>query len=375
MNDPNLFLESKADEVVLWEFSSADDIDLGFTYSRPSIAMTNSGDWVAIFGNGYNDLGSGEATLFIVELEGGADGTWNPGDYTKITTGAGDPADRNGLTTPTLADVDGNGTVDRVYAGDLKGNLWVFDLESTNPGTWDVAYKSGSTAIPLFTTPANQPLTAKPVLARHPTQPDSGSPSNSPNLMVFFGSGQYLVDADKTDTSVQSFYGVWDMGDNSLLQSDLIEQTFDASFAVPVLTRNAVDYSIDHGWFFDLPEPGERSVTSSIARADSVFFNSFVPVDDPCSVGGFGFKYAVDMATGGSPLEPTFDANDDGVIDDNDYVNNGSDQSTLAAVRQEGFLPEPVFIEDLAFTAETATKVKALKDIPTGRFSWQELIQ
>jgi type IV pilus assembly protein PilY1 len=193
--------------------------------------------------------------------------------------------------------------------------------------------------------------------------------------MVYFGTGQYLVDADKSSTSVQSFYGVWDQGDSALVNTDLIEQTFDTSFSVKVLTRNPVDYSIDHGWYFNLPETGERAVTSPIARADTVFFNSFVPVDDPCSVGGFGFKFAVDMATGGSPLDPSFDANKDGVIDDSDMVSNGVESSTLVAVRQEGFLPEPVFIEDLAFTAETATKVKALKDIPVGRFSWQELIQ
>jgi len=78
--------------------------------------------------------------------------------------------------------------------------------------------------------------------------------------------------------------------------------------------------------------------------------------------------------TGGSPLEPVIDSNNDGVIDDNDYQTGGGSQSTLAAVYQDGYLPEPVFIEDLAFTGDQATKVKALKNIPTGRFSWQELI-
>ena len=81
------------------------------------------------------------------------------------------------------------------------------------------------------------------------------------------------------------------------------------------------------------------------------------------------------MVTGGSPSEPTYDANNDGVIDENDKVSNGIDQSTLVAVRQEGFLPEPVFIEDLSFTAEEATKVRALPELRVGRFSWQELLQ
>lgn len=376
VTDPALYAnETNADKIGLWEFSSADDIDLGYTFSRPFIGLANNGKWVAIFGNGYNDLGSGEASLYIVDIEAGADGTWAPGDYWKITTGIGSMTDRNGLATPALADIDGNGTVDRVYAGDLKGNMWAFDLGSTNASQWGVAYTSGSTPVPLFTAPTGQQITAKPVLAKHPTQPDSSSPSNAPNIMVYFGTGQYLVDADKTSVGTQSFFGVWDTGDDGLTQADLIEQTFDATFAVKVLTRNPVDYSVDHGWWFDFEESGERSVTAPIARGDTVFFNTFVPVDDPCSVGGFGFKYAVDMATGGSPLEPTFDSNGDGVINEYDTVSNGADTSTLVAVKQEGFLPEPVFIEDLAFTAETATKVKKLKDVPAGRFSWQELIQ
>jgi len=376
VTDPSQFnSETNAGRIVMWEFTSDDDPDLGYTFSRPFIGMANNGKWVAIFGNGYNDLGSGEASLYIVDLEGGIDGNWTTGDYWKISTRVGDPANRNGLATPALADIDGNGTIDRVYAGDLQGNMWVFDLTAGNPSQWDFAYKSGATPVPLFSTPAGQPITAKPVLARHPTQPDSASPSNSPNLMVFFGSGQYLVDADKTSTATQTYYGVWDQGDGQLTRANLIEQTFDSTFSVKVLSRNPINYDVDYGWYFDLAETGERSVTASIARADTVFFNSFVPVDDPCSIGGFGYKYAVDMATGGSPLSPTFDTNGDGVINELDLVSNGISESTLVAVRQEGYLPEPVFIEDIAFTADDPTKIKALRNIPVGRFAWQELLK
>ena len=75
-------------------------------------------------------------------------------------------------------------------------------------------------------------------------------------------------------------------------------------------------------------------------------------------------------------LFPQADANKDGVIDDNDKATDvGGNTDTIAAIRQEGFLPEPVFIEDIAFTAETPSKVIELDDIPTGRFSWQELLQ
>ncbi len=372
VTDPSNFNEGNANKMVMWEFSSADDNDLGYTYSRPTIAMANNGRWVAIFGNGYNGTGDGAAKLFILDIEAGQDG-WQPGDYVEITTQVGDTINRNGLATPALADIDGNGTVDRVYAGDLEGNMWAFDLSGNTSSSWDVAYSASGSPAPLFTTQANQPITAKPVLAKHPTIPSQSSPSNAPNLMVYFGTGQYLVETDKSNTDTQSFYGVWDRGDQNLDISNLVEQTFDTSYTGRVLSRNFVDYSVKYGWRFDLPIPGERAVTSAVARGDTVFFNTFIPVIDPCTVDGYGYKFAVDMVTGGSPKKTVIDVNRDGVInnDDNENGNNG----VIAAIRQDGYLPEPVFIEDLAFTGEVATKIKKLPDVPTGRFSWQELIK
>jgi len=144
-----------------------------------------------------------------------------------------------------------------------------------------------------------------------------------------------------------------------------------------VLTRNVVDYTAggDHGWFIELDINGERSVTNPVLRGGVVFFNTFVPVTDPCSVGGFGYRFALDMITGGSPDEVVIDTNGDGIINDQDKATNGTDTDTIAAIRQEGFLPEPVFIEDIAYTAETPSKVAELPEPPTGRFGWQELVQ
>lgn len=158
---------------------------------------------------------------------------------------------------------------------------------------------------------------------------------------------------------------------------DLVEQTYDSNFSARVLTRNQVDYlGGDYGWFFELPDSGERSVTNPVVRGSLVFFNSFVPVSDPCSVGGYGFRFAVNLIDGGSPDDVAVDTNDDGIIDDNDKASDGSGNTeTIAAIRQEGFLPEPVFIEDIAYTAETPSKVKELPSPPTGRFGWQELLQ
>ncbi|MCP4378934.1 MAG: hypothetical protein GY794_22500, partial [bacterium] len=382
VTDPFGFSEANADKLVVWEFSDADDADLGFTYSRPQIGMANNGRWVAIFGNGYNDSGDGKAKLFILDIAAGADGSWDAGDYIEITTNSGSTTDRNGLATPSLADLDGNGTIDRIWAGDLKGQMWAFDLTSSISSSWDIP---GSQ--PMFTTKGNRPITVKPALAKHPTISDDGS--NDPNVLVMFGTGQYLTNSDKSSTDDNHFYGVWDRGDTGLTHSSLVEQTFQSGYTdvngdpVRVLSRNTINYSGgDYGFFIELPENGERSVTNAVVRGKNVFFNTFVPVDDPCSVGGFGFRFAVDMITGGSPENITFDTNNDGVIDASDAAQppggggaGGVGDPEIVAIRQEGFLPEPVFIENLSYTADEPDPVPPLPEPPVGRFSWQELIQ
>ena len=371
VTNPNNFLESNAANIALWEFSSDDDPDLGYTFSRPQIGLANNGRWVAIFGNGYNDTGDGEAKLFIVDIEAGADGSWDAGDYIEISTGSGSPADRNGLSTPSLADLDGNGTIDRVWAGDLRGQMWSFDLTGTVPEP---------TPKLLFTTIDNRPITQKPSLAKHPIISDQDG--NAPNVMVYFGTGQYLVDGDRSSTNDNHFYGIWDNGRSALDSGDLVEQTFQPGFvdsngdAARVLSSNTVNYfGGDAGWYFALDVNGERSVTNSLVRAGIVFFNSFVPSSDPCSTGGSGFRFAVDMTNGGAPEQVAIDTNNDGLVDNEDMATDGLVSASIGAVEQIGYLPEPVIIEDISYTGREPAKVIDLKVLPKGRFSWQELVR
>ena len=39
---------------------------------------------------------------------------------------------------------------DYVYAGDLQGNLWKFDLTDNNSAQWGSAFKTGNKPKPLF---------------------------------------------------------------------------------------------------------------------------------------------------------------------------------------------------------------------------------
>ena len=98
--------------------------------------------------------------------------------------------------------------VDFVYAGDLKGNLWKFDLSQKDIANWKVAFMPGGVAQPLFQAKGPggtvQPITTRPDVMYHPQKH---------GFIVCFGTGKYLGDSDYSDTSVQSVYGIWDYGD------------------------------------------------------------------------------------------------------------------------------------------------------------------
>jgi type IV pilus assembly protein PilY1 len=369
VNDPLSMDQDNADKIVLWEFDSTDDPDLGYTFSQPQIAFTGT-KWVAIFGNGYNDTGDGNAKLFIVDIIGGTDGSWDTGDVVKIDTGVGSSGDPNGLSTPRLADLDGDGTVDRAWAGDMYGNMWAFDISS----------ETVAGGAPLFTTIGgiDEPITAPPALAKHPTISDDGS--NAPNVMVYFGTGQYLVNGDKTSTDLNHFYGVWDRGVTSLTFGNLEKQTYQSGFVdangdpVRVLSNNVVNYAGgEYGWHFELDETGEKAFFVPVVRGGIVFFTTFIPNPDPCSAGGDNYFFSVDMINGGSPDDPQVDTDGNGIVDDNDRVKNGGTTGVMVARKSEGLAPNPVFVDDIAYTGANPTKVKKLRKIPTGRFSWQEI--
>ena len=373
-------------DTVMWEFTNTDDPDLGHTFSRPSIVpLQGSGGsvrWGVVFGNGYNDTGSGEAKLFILFLEEGLDGTWTPGsDYIEISTGVGDTANRNGLSTPAVVDTNGDGLADRAYAGDLEGNVWAFDLMGGNPGNWDVAYSAGATPRPLYTTARNQPITSTPVIVRNKSMLTKSA--NAPNTLVIFGTGQYLTVADITTIDTQSVMGVWDSGSSDITQADLVQQVIDVGSTRGgnvgrTLTSNTVDYARSMGWFIDLPVAGERQVTDPVIRGGLVFFNTTVPNNNPCDAGGTSWQMVADWLTGGSPSEPAFDLNRDRKVDELDTI-----RDVPAAGRElVGIAASPVALSNKLYTSTTqssggstveTTELVDLGGAKTGRLSWEEL--
>jgi Tfp pilus tip-associated adhesin PilY1 len=165
-------------------------------------------EWAVIMGNGYNSA-SGLPVLLIQSLtQEGGNGHLALYPVPATCTAAdisGCIAAGNGLSAPRTVDVDGNGTADIVYAGDLMGNLWKFDISSPDHTQWKVANGTSSTPAPMFTavgpTGQAQPITTAPVVVPNPSKA---------GFMVAFGTGKNLTGSDITDTNLNTVYALYD---------------------------------------------------------------------------------------------------------------------------------------------------------------------
>ena len=162
-----------------------------------------------------------------------------------------------------------------------------------------------------------------------------------------------------------------------------MKQTHDTGFtdpfgnAVRVTSNNPVNYNGgENGWYFELDITRERNIFRSVVRGGVVFFPTFVPNPDPCSSGGDSWLFSVDMVNGGSPSEAQTDVNLDGKIDGTDTVKKGGTEAYMSAKYKENTMaPSDVFTRSNRYSGGEGELVRELPNIPTGRFSWQELIQ
>lgn len=347
---------------ILWEFTDEVDADLGYTYGEPTVAQMQDGRWAVIIGNGLNNSApdghpstTGDAALFILFIEAGTDG-WSLSDYVKITTGVGEVANPNGLGSPGAVDVDGDFKADFIYAGDLRGNLWKFDVSGSSPSSWNVAFGGA----PLFTaiSPTGQPqvMLERPGVSFHPTGGQQGT-------LVYVGTGRFLEDSDNIASGqpTQSMYAVWDRdgviggntGDHGYSRSQMAEIQIGSSGNLrfvsdnsdPVVWLNPDGQPQHRGWYVDLPISGERIIEPVLLRSNVVFFVTMIPDDDPCSAGGYGFLMALDARTGQAPQFPVIDLNGDNDFDDADLI--GPDNDVIPVGLEQGSIPNlPVVIFD-----------------------------
>lgn len=371
-SDSTSFISSN----VKWEYpdstTPSDEVkNMGYSFSQATILKTNDesiGEAV-FFGNGY-DSENGRAALFIVNTNG---------DLLKMLdtkVGGTGSSDCNGLSSPSYVDTNFDGKVDIVYAGDMQGNIWKFDVSDTDYNNWTISYKNSSgDPKPLFqakdASGNKQKITSKIAIARHCS-------ANKKGYIVVFGTGSFNSVSDFDDSKIQSIYGIWDWEEewkslkqqtgssidistkyygafeSSGLKRTLSNISGNSYFSTPPVELTLIeqsvkslssngnweltsDYSINWfspkdyhrvkndgksygggahvGWYINLVKSGERVVADPTIRGGNVIIVTLDPSRSPCQTGGNSYLRILNVCNGGSP-GIIFDTDDDGSFDD-----------------------------------------------------------
>lgn len=261
ITDPANFTNANAASIVKGEWSSSTlscvgntscGGNLGQTTGIPQIRRLHNGEWGIIFGNGLNSS-TGDAGIFVMTIT--STGTLDKVYFLDTSIGAAN--NPNGIAYVTPVDMDGDHITDYVYAGDVYGNVWRFDLTSDTPTDWAASTYNQSTATPLFTTPTTTVVTPKsgsatttiaptPLASQASTVNTVNSPNGvttdsagtttlitnqpittqltviavsttatgQPRVMVEFGTGLTIPQTATSDVKYapgqQALYGVWD---------------------------------------------------------------------------------------------------------------------------------------------------------------------
>jgi type IV pilus assembly protein PilY1 len=358
ITDPTGLTEANAANVVKWEFTDEDHSDLGFSYGQPLLRRMANDKWAVIVAAGYNNsLGdgfpstNGRPVIYVIFVSGpsGANGTWVfDTDFIRLraASGTGSTGTPAGFAPPFAADIDADGKVDFIYAGNNEGGFWKFDVRSTNPVNW----RSTSNRVLLFRAVDGlgnpQPITSAAEGTGHIT---------GQGFMINFGTGKFIEPNDVNPPgpayTTQTYYGIWDKNDatpisgqTTVTRSQLFEQQVLADVVVSgklahVTSNGIPDYTnappVGHlGWFLDwtsnapdtttgdkLPPNGERAVFTPQIINGRLVFTTLIPNVAACLFGGDSVTMVLDNQTGSRFDTSPFDISGDGQFNTGDLVN------------------------------------------------------
>jgi type IV pilus assembly protein PilY1 len=296
ITDPSAFTsETAVAGKVLWEFT---DPDMGFSFGAPQVVKTARWGWVVLLTSGHNNVraydstGRGRGFLYVVDVKTGA-------LLQEISTGVGKTNEPAGLAQVTAYVPDaGDGTVTEVYGGDLLGNVW----------RWDFTSPTADVPAPLLFAQLKdasgnaQPITSGPVVRAAPL---------TRNRYVFVGTGRMLGQSDFYNTSGQTFYALRD----GTRVARWTSTTAPSGISFPIVRGEMVgnsdllqpitkDTSRPGGWYYDMPNVGERMVVDPVdTDLGKISWLGTIPDStNPCAPAGGARIYAANFETGQSQL-------------------------------------------------------------------------
>jgi type IV pilus assembly protein PilY1 len=304
ITDPARFAQDGA----LWEFTDRDDKLIGNVRAQPAFARVNMGGKegapayrdFAIVASGYNNhvddgkdttAPASAAVIFLLALDKAPGTPWMLGsNYFRLkapVSSGGDGGDADGdamshaLAPPAV--VPGNdGALAHLYAGDMQGNIWRFDMAGGPP--WKDGVGRKLVFVARDAQGRRQPVTQQLSVAY---APDGG-------YVLLFGTGKLVEAADTWPAAfrAQAFYAVHDdvrasapaRGRADLEQRSLGEAVGGVRVDGAELRYTGSDAR--HGWYLDFlgtGQTGERSVYGPVLAAGKVIFNTVLPGRDPCA--------------------------------------------------------------------------------------------
>jgi type IV pilus assembly protein PilY1 len=329
--------------------------ELGETWSEPQFGLVKTASGVdkhvLFVGGGYSSDNSKGDTVIAINVEDGSIVWQATADAFGVDMGYSFPS------SVSVIDEDGDDYVDKVYAGDLGGQMWRFasfnDPDDgsllTFPGCNEIIDHASYpwTGIVFFKTDDNN--------SRKFFYPPSVTFEIGYDL-VFMGTGDRenaccnndttacsssepdILSAVKDVHSSTTIIGEEDSG-GTLFAMDLVDVT-DPTDAPPDLSGSGdVDGNTytDRGWYIRLVDESDNAVGEKILAESTIFYKvfyitTFTPNDEPCVPGGDGKLYALSYLTG----EAVIDFDDDDTNDRSVTVGGGIPSKPVMVIRDEG---------------------------------------
>lgn len=357
--------------ILLWETNDTDYPGLGFTTSFPAILKVDKKEidvstdpdtinvlekhWYLLFGSGptsYDGTSAQSSSVFLVDL----------------ATGRTDPVDNPGRIFTKLTNSDGTDSATSLPANGFMGSPVSVDLTidySVNVSYMGETHESGSTydgglyrlQVPVSVDTANgQPVLIYDVEPSHWTLSQMfdadfgitaapsvavGTVDSNYSLWVYAGTGRYLSNSDKADSTPQYLYGIKDPYYNfklddtqrntllglepssvsSLFNATDVKVYTDGSTSLPsnfseLKAQQGYGQSLGSGWYRSLDLSGERIINKPSVLGGILLAPSFVPTGDICGFGGDSYLYALYYETGTAYFKSVVGVNPDDSIKD-----------------------------------------------------------
>ena len=278
VSSPGGLSESQLASKVKWEFPLAGDATtqskVGQTMGKPAVVRLGGGSYVVLVTSGYNSSFDGKGRMWMLDAATGA-------TLHEFVTTAGTLADEGGLAH-IKPFYEPDGSVRYVYGGDLKGNLWQFDLQAKSTPSLVAVLKDGSGNL--------QPVTAPPELVSYKNK-----------RIILVGTGRLLDITDFGGAGVRTFYAIADGSTLTNARSGLAHVVYNK--ASDTITAPTVDWTTGRGWYMDLPVGEQANTEPAVARGLVAFTTNVAGATD-CSASSY--LYVLNLVTGDKSTVTSF---------------------------------------------------------------------